>query len=162
MTKAREPMTYDAALVRIADRLGWDEMAKVTGRKERTVRNWADPDTGETCPVDCAELLDLAYRGAGGEGYPMADTMARRLELAATVAFADQAALSRTTERLVKEAGEAFAALIAASREGVCFATLQNARREVSEMADEATGALRKIDAMLGQLPGTASSRTEQ
>lgn len=152
MTKSRDPMTYDAALVRIADRLGWAEMATVTGRKERTVRNWADPDTGETCPVDCAELLDLAYRGAGGEGYPMADTMARRLELAATISFADQAALSRATERLVKESGEAVGALIAASREGVCAGTLNAARRELSEMADEATGALRKIDSMLGQI----------
>lgn len=154
MTKTRDPMTYDAALVRIADRLGWDEMARVTGRKERTVRNWADPDTGERCPVDCAELLDLAYRGAGGESYPMADTMQRRLELAAEVAFADQAALSRSTERLVIEAGQAFAALIAASREGVCFGTLNDARREVAEMVEESTGTLRKLEAMINQKKG--------
>lgn len=40
MTKLRGPITYDAALARIAGVIGWPAMATATARAERTVRNW--------------------------------------------------------------------------------------------------------------------------
>jgi len=73
MTKRRAPLSIDTALARIAGRVegGWSGMATVTGRKERTVRNWGDPDTPEHIPMDAAIALDLAYVEQGGEGAPI-------------------------------------------------------------------------------------------
>lgn len=44
MTKAREPNTFEDAILRIADRIGWDGAADIVGKGERVVRNWSDPD----------------------------------------------------------------------------------------------------------------------
>ncbi len=148
MTKSRAPLSYDLALAKIAALIGWEAMAAVTGRKERTVRNWGDPDTGESCPIDCAELLDIAYLAAGGDGQPMAETMVSRLERARHARFADNIALSRQTELLVKEGGEAFAALIAATREGSSLREIAAAERETQEMIEAGTAALAKLAAM--------------
>ena len=38
MTKHRAPLSYDRAIARIAALIGYDEMARVTGRAVRTVR----------------------------------------------------------------------------------------------------------------------------
>ena len=84
MTKRRAPLSIDAALARIAGQLpgGYEAMGELVQRKDRTGRNWGDPDTPEQIPLDCAIVLDLAYEEAGGEGYPLHEAYTAKLELA--------------------------------------------------------------------------------
>lgn len=134
MTKARAPLSYDNALARIAGLIGWAAMATATARAERTVRNWGDPDATESCPIECAEALDLAFQAAGGDGAPMFETYARRLDVARTERFADERQLSIFTSSLAREAGEAVGALITASMPGATERDRATALREVEEL----------------------------
>ena len=113
MTKRRAPLSLDAALARIAGQLprAWLDMGDLTARAERTVRNWGDPDTREQIPMDCAIALDLAYQQAGGDGAPIFECYAARLELAGVHRFADRIALGRRAADAIRECGEAGAAL---------------------------------------------------
>lgn len=138
MTKRRAPLSIDAALARIAGQLtgGWEAMAQIADRKERTVRNWGDPDTPEDIPLPKAIALDLAYQAAGGEGSPLFESYAFQLELAEVTRFADRIALGRKAAAAMKEGGEAHAALILAAQPGATIADRMSARREVLESID--------------------------
>lgn len=139
MTKRRAPLSYDNALARIAGLIGWAEMARVTDRQERTVRNWGDPDARESCPIDCAEMLDLAFQAAGGQGAPMLETFTLRFDAARAERFADPAQLSFFSQTVAKEAGEAVAALIAAARPGATARDRADALREAEELVTAVT-----------------------
>lgn len=155
MTKLRAPLTIDAALARIAGQLpgGWDEMAEVAGRKTRTVRNWGDPDTVEQVPIDCAIDLDLAYLAAGGDGTPIRDAYDARLELAAAAKFSSQRELLRHAEDVIREGGEAHAAILAACQPDATAADRENAHRELAEAFEPIKRAL----ALLGALGAKSS-----
>lgn len=135
MTKVRAPLTIDAALARIAGQLpgGWKDVAKSAGRKERTARNWGDPDTPEQVPMDCAICLDLAYQEAGGDGAPIFETYAHQLELAAEQRFADRAELGKLASEIILECAEANAAIVAAAQPGACDKARQIGLKEVDE-----------------------------
>lgn len=138
MTKARAPLSLDAALARIAGQLpeGWDDMARIANRQTRTVRNWGDPDTPEQVPVDCAIALDLAYIAAGGSGAPIFETYALKLELAEADKFGDRHQLLRTAQDVARETGEANAAIIGAAHPAATEADRQRALREAVEARD--------------------------
>lgn len=135
MTKRRAPLSLDAALARIAGQLGggWGEMAGLAQRQERTVRNWGDPDTAESIPLGAAIVLDTAFQASGGEGAPLFECYALQLELACIDRFADAHALGRHAETVVRECGEAGAALIRASRPDATEADRRAAAREIEE-----------------------------
>jgi len=61
MTKAREPSTFEDAILRIVDRIGWDGAADIVGKGERVIRNWSDPDMDRQPTIDEALALDEAY-----------------------------------------------------------------------------------------------------
>lgn len=135
MTKTRAPLTFDNALVKIAALIGWEAMAAVVEKRERTVRNWSDPDTGEQCPIGDAHKLDLAYQAAGGEGAPMFETYALLLEVARAERFADQAELARRLQTAMKETAEAHSAILSATIPGADLSpqAVAQRRREVEE-----------------------------
>lgn len=142
MTKARAPLTFDNALVKIAALLGWEAMAKVVEKKERTVRNWSDPDTGEQCPIGDAHKLDLAYQVAGGEGAPMFETYALLLEVSRAERFADQAELGRRLRIAIKEGAEAHTAILELALPGADDSSRPRTRREVEEAIAALTATL--------------------
>ena len=131
----RAPLSLDAALARIAGLIpgSWEKMGELTARKERTVRNWGDPDTSEKIPIDCAIALDLAYREAGGDGAPIFECYAAKLDAAGMTHFADQIALGRHTADVIKEGGDAHAALVRAAQPGATGQDRATALREVEE-----------------------------
>lgn len=143
MTKARPPLTIDAAISRIAGHLprGFEGIACITNRAVRTCRNWSDPDTPENIPIDCAIELDLAYQAAGGVGAPIFETYALKLELAATNKFADAITLARRLPDIIRECGEANAALIEAADPSATPVIRRNALRE----CEEAMNALKAV-----------------
>jgi hypothetical protein len=135
VTKRPLPLTFDAALARIAGHLrgGWAEMAQVAERKERTVRNWGDPDTPEDVPAGAMLKLDLAYQAAGGQGAPLFEAYANQLDLAEAARFADRHELLARAERLIREGGEGHAALVRACQPRATERDRANAFRELSE-----------------------------
>lgn len=147
MTKDRAPLSIDAALARIAGKLpeAYKDMARITGRIDRTVRNWGDPDTREQIPVDCAIALDLAYMAAGGTGAPIFEAYALKLELAEAAKFGDRYQLLHHAQDVARETGEANAAIIGAAHPG---ATKADRARALTE-ANEARQALDKVIPLL-------------
>lgn len=133
MTKLRPPVSEGQALDRIAGVLEWSGMAKLLGKAERTVRNWGEPDTTAGISYRDALALDVAYQLKGGQGAPLYDCYALRLNMAQAVMNADAEALSRAAKAAAKEGGEAVAALIEASRPGATAADRLIAKREVQE-----------------------------
>lgn len=138
MTKHRAPLSIDAALARIAGKLdnGWTDMATIARREVRTVRNWGDPDTPESIPVDCAIALDLAYVRAGGSGTPIFEAYAYQLELAEQSQFADRYDLLRRAQVVAKETGEANSAILGAAQPNATPADRRAALNEITEAID--------------------------
>lgn len=139
MTKTRTPLSIEQALQRIAVQLpgGVEMMATVARRQPGTVRAWMDPDRPEQIPFPAAIDLDLAYRANGGEGSPLFEAYATALDLAEAARFADQHALLDRVQAVIKEGGEAHAAIVAAARPGASAADRRNAFREAAEAFEE-------------------------
>ncbi|MEI6419543.1 MAG: hypothetical protein WCO82_10770, partial [Sphingomonadales bacterium] len=86
MTKLRPPLSFDQAVTRVAGLIGWDECAALVGRSARAVRAWSDPDAEASPSIEQALVLDLAYRAMGGEGAPIFEVYAARLDSEAQAA----------------------------------------------------------------------------
>lgn len=134
MTKLRPPLTIDAALTRAADILpgGFPALAELTGRSASLVRAWGDPDRREEIPLSVAMLIDQAVRAATGET-PFTSWMQGRLNLAGVAAPFDAADLVARIAEVVRETGQANAALVEATRPGASPADLATAQRETEE-----------------------------
>ena len=133
MTKERAAISYERALAKIGGAIGWPEVARICQRSERTVRNWSDADTQGNITMEKAELLDVAWRQAGGESTPMWEVYTLRLELACSSAIHCKEVLATTTAKASKESGEALAALICASLPNAGSFEREDAKREVEE-----------------------------
>ena len=152
MTKLRAPLSVEQALARIAGQLpaGVDTMAEVAGRSVSLVRKWGDPDRDEQIPLDCAIALDLAYQAAGGEGCPLHQAYTAKLEISAAARFADRFELLRRATDVIKEGGEAHAALTRACLPDATRADEDHALRELAEAFE----AIKPTLAALGAAPG--------
>lgn len=135
MTKLRAPLSTEQALARIAGRVagGYDGMGEVCGRAAHTVRAWGDPDKEGDIPFGCAEKLDLAYQAAGGEGAPLFESYAARLELAQVARFSNHFELIEHAQGVIKEGGEAHAAIVRALKPGADHSVFREAYREAAE-----------------------------
>lgn len=139
MTKTRTPLSIEQALQRIAVQLpgGVEAMAAVSHRQPGTVRAWMDPDRPEQIPFPAAIDLDLAFREHGGEGSPLYEAYSAALDLASGTRFADAHHLLDRLHAVIKEGGEAHAAIVAAARPGATAHDRQNAFREAAEAYEE-------------------------
>lgn len=133
MTKLRAPLTIDAALTRAAGLLpgGWASLAELTGRSPSMVRAWSDPDRREQLPLRDALLVDQAVRTQTGEA-PLLAWYAAQLDLSCGPASPTSDLVSRVVE-VVRECGEANAALIEAAQPGASAAQISAAQREAEE-----------------------------
>lgn len=146
MTKARDPSTFEDAILRIVDRIGWAAAADAVGKGERVVRNWSDPDMDRQPTIDEALLLDAAYLAAGGgEPPPMVAVYLTRLDRRQAPA-ADSAEIATATAVAAKEAGEAVAAAVAASQPGADKRIRAVADKEIGD----AIGALQALQTKVG------------
>ena len=135
MTKPRAPLSIEQALARIAGQLpdGFASMAEITGRSASLLRKYSDPERDEEIPVSLAIALDLAFQAHGGQGHPIFDAYSAKLELAETGAFADRFDLLRRATEVIKEGGEAHAALTRACLPEATPRDREEAARELSE-----------------------------
>lgn len=146
MTKLRPPLSFEQALTVVAGHLGWSEAAELIGKKERTVRDYGDPDVATSITIDDAYTLDRAYQAAGGEGAPFHQCYTFRLGAEAAVPGLDPAALSRLAASAAIEGGQAIAALIAASRPDASPADIVIAKREVEQAMGVLSNTLPLLD----------------
>lgn len=65
--KYREPASIEDALIECAALIGWTAMAEAVGRKERMVRNWADPDHKSQIPVPDLLAIDRVCLAQTGQ-----------------------------------------------------------------------------------------------
>ena len=134
MTYAREPLSFEAALDAIVDRIGQDQVLRIVGRARRTVGHWSNPECEATPPIATALALDSAWRASGGAGAPLLDTYRRRFEAAAPIVMGlDLASLPDLTVQCIHEGAEAKAALVIAMLPGATDLQRREASREVTE-----------------------------
>lgn len=142
MTKRREPLTFNRALTVIAAQIGWDRCAMITGRTERSVRGWSDPDTETEISILDANRLDKAFLAAGGDHAPFGQVYNALLDIAAADHAAD---LVQAAACAAKESGEAVSAMIEAAQSRNP-ATRRRARREGEQALAAFTRSLAALD----------------
>lgn len=133
MTIRREPLTTHHAVRSVADQIGWDGAARVTGRSERRVQKWSEPDAGVAISFEHALQLDLACIAAGGIVAPFEAMYRAHLELARAAARADLCHTAECAAEAAREAGEAIAAQFQAMRPGASPRDRREVLREIRE-----------------------------
>lgn len=113
MTLIRKPATFEKALADIAARLGWDGCADVLGKSESHLRKLGTPDTDRELSIRDAVRLDGAFRRAGGEGAPLLECYAFKLEIDLPAPAATSGTVLQFAQAIAKETGEAVASVIA-------------------------------------------------
>lgn len=159
MTKLRPPLSVHAAIARVVGQLArdYDEAAEITDCKPGTIRAYGDPDRREEIPVTHAIALDLAYMASGGEGAPIFEAYAHKLELAELAQFADRIALHKQVVRVIQEGGEAHAALVRACQADATSADRVAALRESAEAFEE----MKRVIPLLDQPETKLAANTE-
>ena len=143
MTKRRDPLTFHRALTVVAAQIGWDRCAMITGRSERQVRNWSDPDADSEISILDAMRLDKAYLASGGDHAPFGQVYNTLLEIASAEIDAD---LVKVAAEAAKESGEAISALLDAAT-STDPAKRRRARKEGEEAIAAMTKGLATLDA---------------
>lgn len=134
MTYARKPVSFEAALDAIVDRVGQPKVLQIVGRTRRTVGYWSNPLEEATPPIATALALDCAWRAAGGAGAPMLDTYRRLFEASAPIVMGlDLGNLPDLTVQCIQEGAQAEAALVIAMLPGATDLQRREATREVTE-----------------------------
>lgn len=146
MTKARNPSTFEDAILRIVDRIGWTAAADAVGKGERVVRNWSDPDMDRQPTIDDALRLDAEYLKAGGGAPPLMSVYAARLDRSSSPT-ADSAEIAVAVGTAAKEVGEAIAAGVAAAQPGASQKQKIVAEKEVDDGIAALQGLKTKLNA---------------
>lgn len=151
MTIVRKPATFERALSVIADRLGWDGCADVLAKSESHIRKMGTPDTDRELSMRDAVRLDAAYRRAGGEGAPLLECYALKLDLQVTGEAPSADAMLNGAQAVAKESGEAVAAIISLARNLHDPKSQADALRETEEAIIHLTRVATKIGTSIAQ-----------
>ncbi|CAM5279797.1 hypothetical protein [Sphingobium scionense] len=154
MTLSRPPLSLDAALARIAGQLpgDWERMAALTGYQKRTVQKWgafdvaSDEGEARDIPMRAAIVLDIEYRRAGGAGRPIYDAYGYLLGVDEEERFADAFDILRHAVDVVREVGQAKAALLEAALPDATDADRRDAQREIIEAIEAMKAALLNLE----------------
>lgn len=145
MTIPRKPVTFARAMEEIASLLGWDGCGEVLDKSESQVRKLGAPGTDREISLRDAVRLDTAYIAAGGEGAPLLECYALKLNLRVAKQQDDVSCMLTGAAKAAKESGEAVAAAIdLAGRVDDPKARL-NACREIEEAITELTRLLARV-----------------
>lgn len=139
MTIPRRPASFSRALWQIADLLGWDGCAAVLEKSESHVRKLGAPDTEREISLRDAVRLDAAYRRAGGEGAPLLECYAIKLDMGLTARPTGPNCIITGAGLAAKECGEAIAAAITLAGDMSDPAKTLAAQREIEEGVTELT-----------------------
>lgn len=148
VTKERAPISLDAALARIAGQLpgSWADMARRTGYAERTVRAWGDEDRDEQINLPAAIALDIAYQAAGGAGWPCYEAYGYMIGAAQRDRFVNAFDILQLASIVVRETGQAEAALIDAALPDATPGHRREAQRELIDAMEAMKRALLTLE----------------
>jgi hypothetical protein len=146
MTIERPAKTFDQATTTVAGMIGWPAICKLTGRSDRAVRYWSQPNCKTSPTLRQAAAMDSAYRAAGGQDAPFTDALAHAVDVAYSAETACYRALASDTAEFVREAGELGAALIEAIQPGASPRAHNRALVEAQQVETA-------LDALLRRLP---------
>lgn len=149
MTKTRAPLTFSLAITTIAGKIGWEEAARITGRKVRTVRYWSESDRHGTPTLEQAIALDRAFIAADGGYAPIAECFARQMDVAMADAVACRVALSEEIAHASRETGEAIGYCIEALQPGASDAVIHRAIVETEEADNVFPRLIARLKALL-------------
>lgn len=145
MTILRKPATFARALNDIAQLLGWDGCADVLGKSESHVRKLGAPDTEREISLRDAVRLDTAYRRAGGDGAPLIECYALKLDMHVPAQPSGPDCMLISAAQTAKECGEAVAAAIELAQKSKDPGARLRATREVEEAITELSRLLTRI-----------------
>jgi hypothetical protein len=159
VTKLRTPHTWADAATRVAGLLGYAEAGRVVERAERTIYEWANPESDTRPTLEQMLALDAAYITAGGEGAPFLDAHAHQLELVVSSAAADCRELIDEAGEVARECGEAVAAALAVTAGNASPIVVHRALAQASE-AGAAIGAVtRRLTSFLPDGAGSPAGK---
>lgn len=124
MTKARTPDSFADAMGKVIALLGAGEAARVAseaaGRAyaDRTMYEWANPDSGTLPSLPIALALDTAYQLSGGEDAPFRDAFSHQLGMAVDQQDACRRELVADHVAFLRESADLSTALIHAAQPG--------------------------------------------
>ena len=156
MTHLRAPRTYDEAVTRIAGAIGWDQVATLTGRTERTVRFWSQPNCKTVPTIGQAQALDAAYVAAGGQGAPYLEAYEFQLGLQMQRQEACTRELLAEIALATKECGEAISASLGVVQSNASPLTAHRAAAEVEQAARAIDALMRRLSSFLVTHPSDA------
>ncbi|MCP3729284.1 hypothetical protein M9978_02485 [Sphingomonas sp. MG17] len=148
MTKARPPLSIENALYKVLGRIGIERAAEVTSRGADYLRSLSDPDNRYRLTCQDMLALDDEHQVLTGER-PLYETLGLMIDARNAARFSDRAELRRLTVPVLKEAGEAHAALAAATCDGAGAVELRNFVREAEQSVAKITQAIGAAQAML-------------
>lgn len=151
MTIVRKPATFERALSAIAELLGWDGCADVLGKSESHIRKMGTPDTDRELSIRDAVRLDAAYRRAGGEGAPLLECYALKLDIHMPSGTACTDTMLSGAQAVAKESGEAVAAIIRLAGNVDDPKARIAALREIEEAVTDLTRLATRISASIQQ-----------
>ena len=149
MTKLRTPLTFAAAIHVIADHVGYEQCGQLTGRSERTVREWSDSEKTPLPTVEQCLALDKAFLDAGGGYAPIAESYQRQLEIARSEPLVCRDELTRLLATASRECGDAWAHVLLALQPGAAPAQIHRAMVEIEEADVLFPPMLRLLQALL-------------
>jgi hypothetical protein len=147
MTKARTPDSFADAMGKVNALLGAAEAAHVASQAagrtyaDRTMYEWANPDSGTLPSLAVALALDTAYQLAGGQDAPFRDAFTHQLGMAVDQQDVCRRELVADQVELLRESADLSAALIHAAQPGA--SPLDHHRALVE--AQQLDGVLRRI-----------------
>ncbi|MGY2732364.1 hypothetical protein [Sphingomonas sp. UYP23] len=142
MTKERRPVTIENTLFKVLGKITIERAAELTDREPGYLRSLSDPNSRYRICVEDAVLLDVEYRAQGGLNFPLYETYGQLLEAANAERFSDAAALHLQAVEVIREGGQAHAALVTASLPGATEADKRAAAKELEEAADAISATL--------------------
>lgn len=152
MTKERDPMSIEKALRDVIDAITMARAAEVTGRTPGYLREIADSDRRGDLTCRDAVALDAEHEALLGTR-PITDMLRTQLDARRPDLIAGTAALLEVTIEMVRESGDAHAALIAATVPGASPATRRIAVREVLQALAVKRRALPILRSLLRRQP---------
>jgi hypothetical protein len=155
VTKERGPDSLEEALGRIMTQVpgGYVTMGARVDRAPGYLRAYGDPDRDEQIPLPMAIELDLLFQEHAGIGAPIHEFYSRELEVAQVRRFASGIELAKTAIGVIKEAGDAGSAIVAASLPGATRSTKLAALKEAVELDNEVGQAIAQLKAELEEEP---------
>lgn len=151
MTKTRSPLSIENALMKALGTLEIEHAAEVTGRKPHYLRALTDPDKREQLTVLDMIKLDVAHMRTPTGGAPLFDTVSIIMRAVRAEIYADAIALGVAAVDVIREGGQAHAALCKVSQPNATDRELRGALRELEESQLETAKAIALLAGMIGE-----------